>query len=480
MSNPTTVSPQGTTHAQPEMPSRLRETPVLWLLCFTIVLVIMNTMMFNLALPKISVQFELSPSTASWIVTGYSIIFAISSITYSRLSDFVPIRRLYVIALLSLGGSSILGLFTNSFELLLLTRLIQASGAGAIPSLGIVLVTRYIPLSRRGRAMSLILSAASLGLGLGPVAGGSIVQYLGWHFLFVITGVTLLLIPIFLILLPKEKAESGSFDFIGALLLGGGTTGLLLFLTSKSVVALLVGVIALALFALRIRQASQPFVLPALFGDRPYMALSAIGVSSYMSSFGFLFLAPQMLARVFGLAPLTSGLLLFPGALLAMLVSNRVGRIIDRYGNTALLRYVPWLMLLSTVLMALTARYSYYWIAALYILVSISFTTLSSAVSNELSRQLAKERVGSGMGLFQLLQFFSGAFAVALSGSALVWQKSLPLERAFDNLIWGMAVIALLTIGSSILYRSYSNKKSTELSATETVGKAAVHARVTE
>lgn len=480
MSNPTTVSPQGTTHAQPEMPSRLRETPVSWLLCFTIVLVIMNTMMFNLALPKISVQFELSPSTASWIVTGYSIIFAISSITYSRLSDFVPIRRLYVIALLSLGGASILGLFTNSFGLLLLTRLIQASGAGAIPSLGIVLVTRYIPLSRRGRAMSLILSAASLGLGLGPVAGGSIVQYLGWHFLFVITGVTLLLIPVFLVLLPKEKAESGTFDFIGALLLGIGTTGLLLFLTSKSVVALSVGVIALALFALRIRRVSQPFVLPALFGDKPYMALSAIGVSSYMISFGFLFLAPQMLARVFGLAPLTSGLLLFPGALLAMLVSNRVGRIIDRYGNTALLRYVPWLMLLSTVLLALTARYSYYWIAVLYILVSISFTTLSSAVSNELSRQLSKERVGSGMGLFQLLQFFSGAFAVALSGSALVWQKSLPLERAFDNLIWGMAVIALLTIGSSILYRSYSNKRSTELLATETVGKAAVRARVTE
>lgn len=208
MSDNATSSAQGTTHAQPEMPGRLRETPVSWLLCFTIVLVIMNTMMFNLALPKISVQFELSPSTASWIVTGYSIIFAIASITYSRLSDFVPIRRLYVIALLSLGGASILGLFTDSFGLLLLTRLIQASGAGAIPSLGIVFVTRYIPLSRRGRAMSLILSAASLGLGLGPVAGGSIVQYLGWHFLFVITGVTLLLIPIFLILLPKENQKA--------------------------------------------------------------------------------------------------------------------------------------------------------------------------------------------------------------------------------------------------------------------------------
>ncbi|CAH1213393.1 Putative multidrug resistance protein MdtD [Paenibacillus allorhizoplanae] len=480
MSDNATSSAQGTTHAQPEMPGRLRETPVSWLLCFTIVLVIMNTMMFNLALPKISLQFELSPSTASWIVTGYSIIFAIASITYSRLSDFVPIRRLYVIALLSLGGASILGLFTDSFGLLLLTRLIQASGAGAIPSLGIVFVTRYIPLSRRGRAMSLILSAASLGLGLGPVAGGSIVQYLGWHFLFVITGVTLLLIPIFLILLPKEKPASGSFDFIGALLLGIGTTGLLLFLTSKSLVALLVGILAIALFALRIRRVSQPFVLPALFGDRPYMSLGAIGVFSYMISFGFLFLAPQMLARVFGLAPLTSGLLLFPGALLAMLVSNRVGRIIDRYGNTALLRYVPWLMLVSTVGLALTASYSYYWIAALYILVSISFTTLSSAVSNELSRQLTTDRIGSGMGLFQLLQFFSGAFAVALSGSALVWQKSLPLERAFDNLIWGMAVVALLTIGSSILYRSYAKKRHMGVVTTESVGSPVVAATATE
>ncbi|OCT11392.1 tetracycline resistance protein TetA [Paenibacillus pectinilyticus] len=480
MSTQATASPHrsGNTSNEPETTSRLRETPVSWLLCFTIVLVIMNTMMFNLALPKISVQFGLSPSTASWIVTGYSIIFAISSITYSRLSDFVPIRRLYLIALISLGGASLLGLFTNSFGTLLITRLIQASGAGAIPSLGIVLVTRYIPLARRGRAMSLILSAASLGLGLGPVAGGSIVQYLGWHFLLVITGITLLLIPIFLILIPKEKAESGSFDFIGAVLLGIGTTGLLLFLTSKSIYALLAGVIALALFAWRIRRASQPFVLPSLFADRPYMALSAIGVTSYMVSFGFLFLAPQMLARVFGLAPLTSGLLLFPGALIAMLVSNRVGRIIDRYGNTALLRYVPWLLLASTVLLALTAVYSYYWIAVLYILVSVSFTTLSSAVSNELSRQLAKDRIGSGMGLFQLLQFFSGAFAVALSGSALVWQKSLPLERAFDNLIWGMAVIAFLTIGSSLIYMSYSRKRKSAASINSEVSGSATSAAI--
>lgn len=456
----TTDSLQEKQPSEHEVPGTMRERAVSFLLGFTVVLVVMNTMMFNLALPKVAAEFALSPSTASWIVTGYSIVFAISSITYSRLSDFIPIRTLFTVALLSLGGASVIGLFSDGFGLLLGARLVQASGAGAIPSLGIVLVTRYIPVSRRGRAMSLILSAASLGLGLGPVAGGSIVQYLGWHFLFVITGLTLLLVPVFLLMIPKEKAVRGSFDFIGALLLGIGTTGLLLFLTYKSAITLVAGVLALILFALRIRKAANPFVLPALFADRPYMALGAIGIGAYMISFAFLYLAPQMLARVFGLAPGASGLVLFPGALLAMLVSNRVGRLIDRYGNGALLRYVPWLLLVSTVLLALTAIHSYFALAAVYMLTSVSFTAISSAVSNEMSRQLPKERIGSGMGLFQLLQFFSGAFAVALSGSALVWQKALPPVRAFDNLIWGMAGVAILTIVGAVIYGGYARKRT--------------------
>ena len=104
-----------------------------FLLGLSIVLVIMNTMMFNLALPSVARDFGLSASSTSWIVTGYSIVFAISAITYSRLSDFVPIRRLIVIALVSLSAAAIAGLFSDSFLLLLLVRLVQASGAGAIP-----------------------------------------------------------------------------------------------------------------------------------------------------------------------------------------------------------------------------------------------------------------------------------------------------------------------------------------------------------
>ncbi|REE89012.1 DHA2 family metal-tetracycline-proton antiporter-like MFS transporter [Paenibacillus taihuensis] len=432
------------------------EKSIRTILGITIVLVIMNTMMFNLALPKVAGQFALSPSTTSWIVTGYSIVFAIASITYSRLSDFIPIHKLFTAALLLISIGSVIGIFSNGFDVLLGARLIQAAGAGAIPSLGMVLLTRYIPVSRRGRAMSGVLSSISLGLGLGPVVGGFVVQYLGWHFLFGITGLNLVLIPFFYFMLPREKATSGSFDFIGAILLGSGTTGLLLFLTNKSFIALIAGLVVLILFAIRIRTAANPFVMPALFRERRYLTLVGIGIGAYMVSFSFLFIAPQLLSHVFSLNPGGSGLVLFPGAILAMVVSNRVGLIIDRYGNKGLIRYAPLMLLISIILMALTAKYSYFEVAIVYILISVSFTAISSAVSNELSRMLPKERVGSGMGLFQLLQFFSGAFGVALSGSALVWQQSLPQVRAFDNIIWGLTVISMVSIISAWLYRKFA------------------------
>lgn len=437
-------------------PIALREGMATVLLGISIVLVIMNTMMFNLALPAVSRAFGMSASSASWIVTGYSIVFAISSITYSRLSDFVPIRRLFIIGLISLGGAAIIGYFSNNFVQLLIARILQASGAGSIPALSLVLITRYVPLERRGKAMATIMSAASLGLGLGPVAGGAIVEYLGWHYLFAVTAFTLLLVPFFAVLLPKEPPAQGSFDAAGALFAGVGTTGLLLFLTNQSLAALAAGIAALILFVIRIHRAADPFVQPALFRNKSYLTLAAVGIAAYLCSFATLFLMPQILVHRFGLSASVSGLVIFPGALLAMLLSRRVGKVIDRYGNGSIIRYVPLLVLASVVLFALFAGTTYIAIMLIYMLLSVGFTFLSSSISNEMSRILPNSQIGSGMGLFQLLQFFSGAFGVAATASALVWQQKLPLSAAYSNIYWGMAVIVLLSIGCSYLYRRYA------------------------
>lgn len=433
-----------------------REGLLTVLFSVAIVLVIMNTAMFNLALPDVTETFGITAASASWIVTGYSIMFSIASITFSRLSDFLPIRRLLTIGLLTLGLAAIAGFFSSNFVFLLIVRIAQASGAGAVMSLSLVLFTRYVPLARRGKAMATIMSAVSLGLGLGPVAGGSIVEYLGWHWLFAVTAAILLLVPLFLKLLPREVPRRGSFDALGGLFLGIGTTGLLLFLTGGYWIALIAGVASLVLFIRRIGNTPDPFVMPALFRDRSYLVLSLVGIASYLCSFATLFLLPQILTHRFGFSASHAGLVIFPGSLLAIIVSRGVGRIIDRYGNGGILRYGPLLVLTATILFALLAGHSWIAVMLTYMIMSLSFTALSSSVSNEISRILPSAQIGSGMGLFQLLQFFSGAFSVALAASALEWQRGLSLSSAYSNIYWGLSLAAGIAILSAFMYRRRS------------------------
>ncbi|WP_366293265.1 MFS transporter [Paenibacillus sp. AN1007] len=448
-----------TAAASPMERTGIQEGLIVGLLGFTVVLVVMNTMMFNLALPQIAAAFKLTSVASSWIVTGYSIVFAISSITFSRLSDFVPIRTLFTTGLTLLGTASVLGFFSDHFILLLIARLVQAAGAASVPGLAIVLITRYIPNERRGKSMAVIMSASSLGLGLGPVLGGSITQFLGWHDLFIVTGLTLFLIPVFYRLLPREMPQKGSFDLLGAILLAIGTTGILLFLTSRQAVTLIVGVSALLLFWLRIRRAADPFVQPALFKDKKYMILSSLGIVSYINNFATLFLLPQVLAHLYGLTPAQSGLVIFPGALISMLLSNRIGRMIDRHGNTLLLKFAPWLLLAAAGLFALLADQSIYAIMVIYMLLSVGFSSLTTSVSNELSGNLSMDQVGAGMGLFQLSQFFSGAFSVAMTGVALTAMQNLPLSSAYGYIFGGMTVVGLASVIFSQIYLRMQSRK---------------------
>ncbi|WP_231503708.1 MFS transporter [Paenibacillus sp. 1-18] len=192
-----------------------REGVIITLLGITVVLVTMNTAMFNLALNDLSHFFNLPSSIISLTVTGYSIMFAISSITYSRLSDSVPLNRLFAISLVLTGAASVIAMLSSQFWLLLVARVVQAAGAGAALSLSIVLLTRYVPQARRGKSMTFIMSSVSLGFGLGPVIGGLVVQYLGWRYLFAITSLLLCIAPLLVRYIPQESLPKRPFDLLG-------------------------------------------------------------------------------------------------------------------------------------------------------------------------------------------------------------------------------------------------------------------------
>ncbi|MGM0836742.1 MAG: MFS transporter [Bacillota bacterium] len=142
-------------------------------------LIVLNTTMFNVSVPSIIHDLNITSEKASWIVSSYSIGFAASSIIFSRLSDFIPIRKLMLYGIIILGISSIVGFIVNGFNLLLIARVFQSIGAGSIPGLGMVLSARYVPVKKRGQAISILASASALAFGLGPLFGGSITEFFG-------------------------------------------------------------------------------------------------------------------------------------------------------------------------------------------------------------------------------------------------------------------------------------------------------------
>ncbi len=427
----------------------LQESKIVLLWSFTVWLVVMNTTMFNVALPTVLMELSISSSTAAWIVSGYSIVFAIATLTFSRLSDYMPIGKLLLIGLTILGIASIIGFLSNQFALLLIARILQAAGAGAVPGLAMVLAARYIPISRRGRAMAYISSAASLGFGLGPVIGGIITQYLGWNYLFAVTGFVIFLIPFFSKLLPHEEVKRVKFDIFGALLTGISVTGILLFLSSFSVLILIVSIVLLLVLWRHIHRIEMPFIQPKLLKNKQYMKLLSIGFFVFLTHFSTLFLMPIILTVVFLKNPAEVGFLIFPGAILSAVAAQFIGRLIDKFGNLPLIITGQILLLVATLLFSLTATISPYYILFTYMFMSTGFSALASSISNEISRILSREELGAGMGMGQLIQFFGGAFGVTITGIALTMLADFPPNLVYKGIFSGLVVLILF--GSIII-----------------------------
>lgn len=431
-------------------PFQERKIILVW--SFTVWLIVMNTTMFNVALPTVSTELSLTATTVSWIVSGYSIAFAISSLTFSRLSDFIPISTLLLIGLCLLGVASLIGFFAHQFYVLLFARILQALGAGSVPGLAMVLAGRYIPLSRRGKAMALIGSAASLGFGLGPVVGGAITQYLGWNYLFGVTGFVFLLLPLFRKLLPKEEVTKGKFDFIGALLTSASITVLLLSLSSVSPYLIAITIVLFVLLWIYLNKTDIPFIQPGLFKDSQYIKLLLIAFAAFIIHFSTLFLMPVILTDVFHKGAAEVGMLIFPGAILSALSAHYIGVLIDRYGNKPVLIFGQTSLVIAVVLFAFLSTKSPYFILLSYIFMSPGFSALTSSISNEVTRILPLEKIGSGMGLTQLTQFIGGGFGVTMTGLLLKIQSELSPDEMYRNIYFGFLGLILISVVVFVLY----------------------------
>lgn len=396
---------------------------------------VMNSSMVNVAVPVIRRDFGASEAQVGWVITSYLLIYAVGIPLYGRAADVFSLRSAFSLGLLVFAVGSLVSALAPSLPLLVFGRIVQATGAAAIPALSSASVAKVLPPGDRGTALGLIVSSVGVGAAVGPVVGGVIQEFAGWQSLFYATlALTLLLLVGALYVLPKtESSEDRSFDVIGGVLLGLAA-GLFLFGITQGQThgfgalsswgSFVVSALAAAGFALRITSAAHPFVSPALFRNPPYVAAVVVGFFSMLVNVSCLVSIPLLVSQVNGLGPAATGLVLAPGAIALAILSPLVGRLSDRIGVKTLI-YTGLAVMLGSVLFlsAFAAGASPFVVAMGMLGIGVGFALTNSPNVNAAAAALTEKESGVGLGIFNGLFFLGGGTGPAVVGAFLAARR---------------------------------------------------------
>jgi DHA2 family metal-tetracycline-proton antiporter-like MFS transporter len=418
---------------------------LLTVLFFTLILSVMNVMMFNIALPEIKAEFDVPSSVVGWVLSGYIVVYAVGSVTYGKLADLFPLRRLLFFGLLVVALGSLFGLFAQSFWMVMVGRILQSVGASVIPAVAMLVPVRYFPVERRGRALGMISTGLATGTALGPIVAGFVVETIGWRMLFLLPLLLLLTLPFYYRWLGAGERGQGKFDILGGSLLALTVVLLLLAVTrSAGWLALFGGVVGFILLW-HTRRAREPFLTPTLFANARYRTMVLLSFVTTSTTFVVPFLMPLLLSDVHSMTPAQIGLILFPGALLAALLGRTVGRWTDEFGSRMIYLIATASLAVVFIAMAIWLAIGAWVILPLLLIAGVAHVGLQISLSKKVSATLPSETAGLGMGMFMMLNFISGATATTLVSKSLDMAGSGEAAH-YSAILWAVAAILLAVL----------------------------------
>jgi DHA2 family metal-tetracycline-proton antiporter-like MFS transporter len=453
--------------------TRISTRLLLAVLTSAVFIAVMNSSMVNVSVPIIRRDFGVSEAQVGWVITSYLLTYAVGIPLYGRAADVFSLRRAFTLGLMVFAVGSLLCVLAPSLLLLVFGRIVQATGAAAIPAIASASVAKLLPPGERGTALGLIVSSVGVGAAVGPVMGGVLQQLAGWHSLFYATlFLTLLLLPGAFYALPEtEPSGERSFDVPGGILLGFAA-GLFLFGITQGQVAGFASIsswgsfagaaLAAVGFAWRITGAEHPFVSPALFKNRGYVAAVVVGYFSMLVNVSCLVSVPLLVSQVNGLSPAATGLVLAPGAIALAILSPLAGRLSDRIGFKTPVYAGLGIMLLSVVFIStFGAGAAPYLVAVGMLGVGTGFAFTNSPNVNAAAAALPAEETGVGLGIFNGLFFLGGGTGPAVVGAFLAARReagaggfnplyaldAAPFSDAFLLLVVALLIALVVSLG---------------------------------
>jgi EmrB/QacA subfamily drug resistance transporter len=448
MSTTTTAPPTHRSHADAGEPMSHRQImeALSGLLLGMFVAILSSTVVSN-ALPIIVPDLHGTESGYTWVVTASLLATTVSTPIWGKLADLYSKKLLVQLSLVVfVVASAIAGLSVN-MTMLISMRVVQGIGAGGLTALAQVIMAAMIAPRERGRYSGYLGATFALATVGGPLIGGALTEHLSWHWCFYV-GVPFAALAIVVLQktlhLPTQRRDDVRIDYLGALLLSGGVSALLVWVSlagqnfpwwSWQTGALVGGgVVLLALTVLAESRAAEP-IIPLRFFRMPTVVLSALAsLFVGVAMFGATIFLSQYFQLARGESPTMSGVLTLPMITGLFLSSTIAGLFITRTG-----RWKGWILaggVLLTAGLGLMGTVEWntnYWVVAPYMFcvgvgVGMMMQNLVLAVQN-----IVEPRdLGAASSFIAFTRTLGGAIGVSALGAVLAHRVTTHLTEGLQ------------------------------------------------
>lgn len=365
-----------------------RILPVLLTVASGMFLVILDSTIMNVAVPKLTSAFHSNLGTIQWVITAYTLSLSAVIPLAGWFSDRFSPKRMFMTSIVLFVLASVLCALARTPEQLIAFRILQGLGGGMVAPIGIATVFTVSPPDKRGSVMGILGIPMLLAPIMGPVLSGWLIEFVNWHWIFFINvpvGLLALLMALkyFPRAIPKPNSE---LDIVGALLAPIAFASLVFAVHRAgdsgwsdpwTLSSLIGGVLMLAVFIRQELWNKAPLLELRVFRSPAFAHGITVAWLNQIALFGSILLFPLYLQQVKGLSPLESGLYVIPQAILSTIGINVGGKLFDRIGvrPVALIGICS----LSGSLFALTQINAHS--SAFYIMCSFAFAGLGQGLT---------------------------------------------------------------------------------------------------
>jgi EmrB/QacA subfamily drug resistance transporter len=421
----------------------------------------LDTTILSVALPTLSRDLHASTGDLQWFTNSYLLVMAAVLLPAGMLGDRFGRKKLLLGALAVFGAASAACAWADSTGQLIAARAVLGLGAAVLMPLSGAVLTVLFDDRERSRALSIWLTASALGIPLGPLLGGWLLDNFWWGSVFLI-NVPLIAIALLAVTfwVPESHGDrTRRFDPLGVVLSAAGLVALTYGIIeagargwgdARSLTTMIGGAVLLVAFLVWQRKATAPLADLGLFRSRAFTGGAVLATVASFAMLGLLFALPQFFAAVGGQDAFGAGLRLLP-IIGGLLIGARTAeKLVARLGSRVVIAGGLALMTAAMVAGSFTTAQSGYGYVAVWITaagIGLGFT-LPPSMDAALGA-LTPERSGVGNGLLQAMRQVGGAIGVAVLGTVLsgAYRDDLPAtagDAARESAASGIAVATKL------------------------------------